>query len=175
MKSIKPAARIRGRKSRFLLFPLLLLASLHSQAAFSASTASLNVKIRQLNPDGQVQQVTCAEKQKCDLPIDIQTGSTKETLTVGLHFGRGMLLAEFKSARGYLYAASKLPDNHTIYEPIWHRAVTQGKASTEDVTLLLPAVPNAAMAPILDAAREASLKIAHASVATLEITTQATQ
>jgi hypothetical protein len=50
--------------------------------------------------------------------------------------------------------------------------VTPDKSATDNVTLLLPAVPNAAMAPILDAAREAKLKTAHPSVATLEITTQ---
>jgi len=169
MNSFQLTTRGRGRIPCFWLLPLLLLASLHSQAA---SSASLTVKVRQLNPDGAVQQVTCAEKQKCVLPVDIQTGPTKETLTISIHFAKGSLLAEFKNSKGYLYASSKLSDNSTSYEPIWHRPLTQGQTATDDVTLLLPAVPDASMAPILDAAREAKLKTAHPSVATLEITTQ---
>src|SRR5258708_18624169 len=100
----KRAARRRGRIYRVLLLSLpFFLVSLHSEAAFSAS---LSVKIRQLNPDGQTQQVTCTPNTKCLLPIDIQTGSTKETLTVGIEFVRGTMLARFQTPKGYLYAGN---------------------------------------------------------------------
>jgi hypothetical protein len=168
MKFLKPAARNRGRKSRVFLLPLLLLASLHSQAAFSAS---LTVKIRQLNPDGAVQQVTCAAMQKCLLPVDIQSGATKETLTLNVNLMRGTLLAKFQTPKGFLFVGDTFFGD-SVYKPIWQRVLTPGKASTEVVTLYLPAMPRPIEAPMLDVAHETALKIAHPVVATLEITRQ---
>jgi len=162
-------ARERGRQFRLLLLPFLFcFATAHSSAA---SAASLNVKIRQVNPDSAVQQATCAEKQKCLLPIDIQSGATKETLTVNLNLIRGTVLAKFKTPKGYLYAGDKFSGDR-VYKTIWQRVLAPGKASTEVVTLYLPAMPRPFEAPMLDAAHETALKIAHQVVATLEITTQ---
>jgi len=132
---------------------LFLLVSLHSEAAFSAS---LTVKIRQLNPDGAVQQVTCAPKTKCLLPIDIQTGATKETLTVHVLFVPGNVLFEFETPKGFFYAGDTTPaDSHNIlYEPRWHGVKPQKTPSTTNVTLFLPLVPHAEMAPILNAVKQ---------------------
>jgi hypothetical protein len=164
MKSIKPAARNRGRKSRLLLLPLLLLVSLHSQTAFSAS---LSVKIRQVNPDSEIQQVTCTDNTKCVLPIDIQTGATKETLTVHVLFVPGNVLFEFETPKGYLYAGEKNPADaeHAAYETIWTGGKAQSTASISPVTLFLPLVAQAAVAPILSTVEQ--------PVADLEITTEA--
>jgi hypothetical protein len=145
--------------------------SFHSEAAYSAS---LNVKIRQLTPDGAVQQVTCAEKQKCELPLDIQTGSTKQTLTVSVLFSAPRMMIRFQTPKGNLYAGETNPDNKHYYESLLPRTVSQGKASTESVTLYSLAGPTPIMVMMVDADREAGLKITHTAVATLEITTQTT-
>ena len=101
-------ARERARLLRFLLLPFLFC-FLTSHAS-AASAASLNVKVRQVNPDGAVQQVTCTDKEfKCLLPIDIQTGATKETLTVHVLDVPGNVLFEFETPKGYLYAGEKTP------------------------------------------------------------------
>jgi len=163
-------ARERPRLFRLWLLPFLFcLATTQGNAA---SAASLNVKIRQLNPTSEVQQVTCTQKTKCLLPIDIQTGATKETLTVNILFAAPTVLIKFQTPKGFLYAGTTTPDNKSHYETLLPRTLTQGKTSTEDVTLYSPPVPNPFITPILDAAHEAELKIAHSAVATLEITTQ---
>jgi hypothetical protein len=164
MKLLKPAARNRGRKSRLLLLPLLLLVSLHSQTAFSAS---LTVKIRQVNPDSETQQVTCTDNTKCVLPLDIQTGATKQTLTVHVLFVPGHVLFQFETPKGYLYAGDKTPADaqNAVYETIWTRGKAQSTASVSPVTLFLPLVPQAALAPMLSAVQQ--------PVADLEITTEA--
>ena len=162
----KPAARRRGRITSFWLLPVLLsLVSLQSEAAFSASLA---VKIRQLNPAGEVQQATCTEHKKCVLPLEIQTGAQKETLTVHVLFVSGNVLFEFETPHGYVYAGEKNPADkqHTVYETIWRGAKAQNTPSTSDITLFLPLVPLAAIAPIL--------KTPQQPVADMEITTEET-
>jgi hypothetical protein len=160
-------ARERSRRFRLLLLPFLFcFASAHSSAA---SAASLTVKIRQVNPDGAVQQATCADHKKCLLPVAIQTSSAqKETLSVSIEFVPGNVLLEFQSPKGYLYTGSKTPadKNHGFYEIIWHKAVAPNKPVTSDITLFLPAVPHAEVAPMLNVAQQ--------PVADLEITTEAT-
>jgi hypothetical protein len=170
MHSFKPATHRGGRIPCFLLLAVFLsFVSLHSEAAYSAS---LNVKIRQLNHDGAVQQVTCAEKQKCELPLDIQTGSTKQTLTVSVLFATPRMMIRFQTPKGLLYAGTTTPDNKSHYEAFWPRTLSQGQTSTENVTLYSLAGPTPIIVPIVDADREAGLKITHSVVATLEITTQ---
>ncbi len=158
------------RIAEFLLPALLVISAFHCDAA---SAASLMVKIRQINPDGQAQQVTCAYKQNCVLTVAIRSAQGQnETLTVTAHLNTTAVLAKFQTDKGYLYVINEWVDKTTGYETRWHRALAQGNTSTDDVTLYLPAVPHALSAPILDAAHEAELNIAHPAVATLEITTQ---
>ena len=142
MHSFKPAAHRGGRYAGFLLFSaLFLLVSLHSGAAFSASLA---VKIRQLNPPGAIQQVTCAEHQKCLLPIEINPAQLQaETLTVALTFASGNLIARFLLPKGTLFAGDK-GDTSGHYFPIWHKSLTTNGPSTYDINLFLPVAPNAA-------------------------------
>ena len=158
----KPAARGRGRNTGFLLLSGLffLLVSLHSEAAFSAS---LTVKIRQVNPDSAIQEVNCAERAKCVLPIDIQTGTTKQTLTVHVHFVP--VLFEFETPKGFLYAGDKSPADkqNAVYQTIWTKGKAQSKSTISPVTLFLPLVPHAEVAPMLSAVQQ--------PVADLEITT----
>jgi hypothetical protein len=148
-------ARERWRLFGPLSLPFLLcLVAVHGSAAFAAS---LNVKIRQVNPNGEIQQVTCSEKKKCVLPIDIQTGQAKETLTVGIGFVRGNVLLKFQTPKGYLYAGDKNPADkqNAMYETVWHEGVTAGKPSTSNVTLFLPLVPEPVTASILDSPQQA--------------------
>lgn len=163
------AAHKCRRKSRILLLPILLLASLHTQAAPSTS---LKVKIRQLNPDGAFQQVTCALKTKCTLPIDIQTGSAKQTLTASVLFAPPRMMIRFQTPQGNLWAGDANSDNHRFYETLWPRTLSEGKTLTENVTLYSLTGPTPIMVMSVDADREAGLKISHTAVATLEITTQ---
>ena len=161
-------ARERGCLFRLLLMPFLFcFVMAHGSAA---SAASLNVKIRQLNPAGEVQQATCAVGTPCLVPVDIQTNQKKkETVNARIEFVPGNVLSEFKGPDGYLYAGDKA-DSDTQYETLWHAAVSPNKTSIYDVTLFLPAVPNADAAPILNAKYEAAHKTTHAAVADLEIT-----
>jgi hypothetical protein len=149
--------------ANFVLLTLLILSSFHCQAA---SAASLTVKIRQLHPDGQPQQITYIPKTKCLLPIDIQTGSTKETLTVGIDFVRGTVMARFQTPKGYLYAGNnpQADSKHPLYETIWHTATVAGKPSTADITLFLPLFPYPGVGMVLNAVQQ--------PVAELEITTE---
>jgi len=170
MFSSNPAARRRGRYNGFFLLPaFFLLMSLHSEAAFSAS---LTVKVRQTNPDSAVQQVTCAEKQKCELPLDIQTGSTKQTLKASVQFAMPRMMIRFQTPKGPLFVDETNPDNKHFYEAFLPRTLNEGKASTEKVTLYSLSGPTPIMVMMVDADREAGLKITHTAVATLEITTQ---
>jgi|SRR6185437_2467384 len=156
-------ARERGCLFRPLLLPFLFcFVMAHGSAA---SAASLNVKIRQVNPDSAIQQVTCAPNTKCLLPIDIKTGATKQTLTVHVLYVPGNVLFEFETPKGYLYAGDKNPADaeHAAYETIWTRGKAQSTASISPVTLFLPPVPHAEVAPMLSAVQQ--------SVADLEITT----
>ncbi|MGC2223364.1 MAG: hypothetical protein WA624_13890 [Methylocella sp.] len=126
----------------------MIISASHAEAA---GAASLNVKIRQLNPDGQAQQVTCGVNAKCPLSLDIQTGSTKETLTVDISFVPGNVLFTFETPKGFLYGGEKTPADppHAIYETVWHRGVVEGTPSTSNVTLFGPPVPKAFSAPML--------------------------
>jgi hypothetical protein len=142
--------------------------SLHSAAAFSAS---LTVTIRQLNPDSAVQQVTCVDHQKCVLPLVINAGQpTTQSLNINIEYIPGDLLLEFQAPKGYFYADDTV-DTIGFYNTIWSKAVPGDKPATYDVTLFQPLVPHME-ALILSVAHEASLNIAHAAVANLEITTQ---
>jgi hypothetical protein len=159
-------ARERGRLFRLLLLPFLFcFVTAHGSVA---SAASLNVKIRQLNPAGEAHQVTCVERKKCVLPIDIQTGTTKETLTVDISFVPGNVLFKFQTPKGYLYAGAKNPADkeHAIYETIWTGGKARSTPSISEVSLFLPVVPNAMLAPISNTVQQ--------PVADLEITTEET-
>jgi hypothetical protein len=158
----KPAARMRRRISRLLLLSLpFFLVSLHSEAAPSAS---LTVKIKQLNPGGAVQQVTCIPNAQCVLPVDIQIGASRETLKVGIDFVRGTVLARFQTPKGYLYAGNnpQADVRHPLYESIWHGATVAGKPSTANITLFLPLIRYPGVGMMLDAVQQ--------PVAELEIT-----
>ena len=158
-------ARERGRLFGLLLLPFLFcFVTSHINAAHAAS---LNVKIRQVNPDGATQQIICTDNTKCVLPLDIQTGATKETLTVHVLFVPGNVLFEFETPKGYLYAGEKTPaDPQDVrYETIWTRGKAQSAKSITPVTLFLPLVQQAAVAPILSTVQR--------PVADLEITTEA--
>jgi hypothetical protein len=163
MHSFKPAARRSGRYAGFLLFSaFFLLVSLHSGAAFSASLA---VKIRQLNPDGQIQQVTCVNHQQCILQLGIRTAQAQtETLNVHVLFVPGNVLLEFETPKGYLYAGPKTAAaKHVDYRTIWRNTSALNKPFADDVTLFLPLVAHPA-APRLNVAQQ--------PVADLEVTTE---
>jgi hypothetical protein len=170
MHSFKPAALGHGRNAGLVLFAVLFLfVSLYSETAFSAS---LIVTIKQINPEGGIQQVTCVARQKCVLPLLIQTHQAQqETLNLTLGFVPGSLFAVFQTAKGYLYADDK-GDTNGAYNAIWHKGVPIDKPSTYDITLFLPAMPQVGVASILGVAHEAALHVIHAPVADLEITTQ---
>lgn len=140
MHQFKRATRGRGRTSLLLLMSgLFLLVSLHSEAA---SSASLSVKIRQLNPDGQIQEVTCAPNTKCLLSLDIQTGQTKETLTAGIFFVPNSVAIRFKAPDGYLFTGDRNPtDKYALYGGRWHDAPATGKTKTAVTTLFVPLRP----------------------------------
>jgi hypothetical protein len=166
MASFQLATRRRGRNRCLRFLPVLfLLVSLHSEAA---SSASLSVKIRQLNPASEVQQVTCNEHKKCVLPIGIQTGATKQTLTVHVLFAPGNVLFEFETAKGFLYAGDKSPSDkqHAKYRAMWQPAQAQNTPASSNITLFLPSVSLAATARILTVPQQ--------PVADLEITTEET-
>lgn len=142
------------------------LAVIHAQSAIAAS---LNVKIRQLNPAGETHAITCIQKKRCELPFTIKTAQAKnETLTVHVDFSEPTVLFEFRTPDGYLYAGDRNPvdKQNAIYQAIWHRLFDKDKASTFNVTLFLPAVPNSITAMILNSVQE--------PVADLEITVEAT-
>jgi len=172
MNSFQLATRRRGRNPCFWLLPLLFsLLSLHSEAAFSAS---LNVKIRQLNPDSSPQQVTCAENTTCVLPIEIQTGSSKEKLTVDVSLKGNGARFRFQTPNGYLYAADTNPvdQQNALYMATWGRTKIGNTASLYNLTLVRPAVPNAMTAPWLSIANEAAANVKHQIVANLELTAE---
>jgi hypothetical protein len=172
MHLFKPAARRRGRNTGLLLLSVLfLLVSLYSEAAFSAS---LMVTIKEINPAGGSQEATCADHKKCLLPLVIKTRQgQQETLNVTMFFVPGNILFMFHTPNGDLYASDgKADDKTSRYEAMWHIAPAKDKASTYNVTLFLPVVPHAAVAPILSVTHEAALKIAHEPVADLEISAQ---
>lgn len=100
------------------------------------------------------------------MPIDIQTGPIKETLTVHVLFVPGNALFEFETPKGFLYAGDKTPaDKRTaIYRTIWYEDKAKNTPST-NVTLFLPLVPHAEVAPMLNTVQT--------PVADLEITTEA--
>jgi hypothetical protein len=187
MKTYQTAVRRRGRIGNLLLLALLLALSHHSAAAVPATPvavpapaakvavpASLQVKIRQINPDSATREVTCAVKKKCLLPIEIKTSQAKtETLTVDISFVPGNVLFTFQTPEGYLYAGDKnAGDKDSVYSTIWHKAPGRDKAATYNVTLFLPAVPHAFAAPILPLTHEAARGVTHQAVADLEFTTQ---
>ena len=164
MHSLTPAACRRGRTvSLWLLSLLFLLMSLHSEAAFSAS---LTVKIRQVNPDGAIQQVTCTDNTNCLLPLNIQTGTTSETVTVHLLFAPGNVLFDFETPKGYLYARDSKPsDPRAFYRTLWHGSTAKDNPSVNDVSLFLPLVARAQSTPLR--------ATVDGPVADLEITTEA--
>lgn len=170
MKVVQAAAHKCGRMV-LLFFPVLLI-SLYSEAAHSAS---LTLKIRQLNPDGPVQQVTCTEKSKCVLPVAIHVAQPQnQSVSAQILFVRGSVLITFKTPDGYLYTGEKeSADKDAAYETIWHGTVAPSKPSIHNATLFLTAVPNAVVAPILNVAKEAEKKTAHPAVADLEISLEA--
>ena len=136
MKPLQSAACKRRRNSGLLLLSLALLCAFHSKPA---NAASLIVKMRQLNPDGQLQQVTCSVKQKCVLPIDIQTGQTKETLTVGILFVPNGVAMRFQTPEGFLFTGEREPtDKYSVYEGDWHDALATGNSKTSVTTLFIP-------------------------------------
>lgn len=160
MKSIKSAARNRGRYLSLLLFSLFLLVSHHSEAAPSAS---LTVKIRQLKPDGAVQQIICTVKGKCLLPVPITVGAQRKTVTAKILFVPGNVMFTFETPDGFLYARDKNADaKYPYYKTMWTATVGPNKPPTRDVTLFLPAVPLAGLGRIV--------KTVQQPVAELEIT-----
>jgi hypothetical protein len=169
MRSFTSAARRRGRTAAFLLLAVLFsFVSLYSEAAFSAS---LIVTIKKINPENGIQQVTCTARQKCVLPIAIQNGANKETITAHILFVPGSLLAKFQGPDGYYYAGDT-GNTKEFYEVTWRKSGPRDKPETYDVTLFLPVVPHPEVAPILSVAHEAAEHITHAPVANLEITAQ---
>jgi hypothetical protein len=158
----------------YLLAALLILSAFHCEAA---SAASLMVKVQQLNPAGGLQSVTCTENTKCLLPIAITTAQGKQdTLTVAILFAPTSILLSFQTSKGYLYAVTK-GETDAYYRTLWSTSFGQAppsveKPSVDDVALVLPAVPNAFLAPMLDVASESAKNIKHDAVADLNITLQ---
>jgi hypothetical protein len=150
------AVLARERRRLFSLLLLTFLLCAVTAHGSPASAASLNVKIRQLNPNGTVQQVTCVPKTKCLLPIDIQTGSTKESVTVHVLYVPGNVLFEFETPKGFFYAGDTTPADkqNVVYEPRWHGVKPQTTPTTTNVTLFLPLVPHVEVAPILNAVKQ---------------------
>lgn len=175
MHSFKPAARRGGRYAGFLLFSaFFLLVSLHSGAAFSASLA---VKIRQINPTGAVQQVTCVEKQKCILSLKISTKQgQQEDLNVTISSAGASVIASFQTPKGYLYSRNQTAtDKNSLYETFWHSVVGINKPALYDITLFLPEVPQSKLGLMLSVAREAANGVVHAPVADIEFSALLTQ
>lgn len=147
----------------------LAISSLVILQASSAFAASLNVKVRQLNPAGASHAVLCVPNTKCLLPLDIRTASGKsETVTAEFSYSSKVptLLAEFRTKQGYFYTGEKNPaDRKTAFsETIWRGFYDKSKAQTFNTTLFLPAVPNPVTAMILRTAQN--------PVADLEITVE---
>lgn len=162
MKSIKSAALNRGRYVSLLLLSLFLFVSLHSEAAPSAS---LIVKIRQLNPDGAVQQIICTAKANCLLPVPIAVGAQRKTVTAKILFVPGSVMFAFETPDGFLYARDKNADPKIpYYKTMWAAALGPNKPPTRDITLFLPAV-SLALARVV--------KTVQQPVAELEITMEA--
>jgi hypothetical protein len=137
MKSIKSAARSRGRYFSLLLLSFFLTVSLHSEAA-PASAPSLTVKIRQINPASAVQQIVCASHQRCDLPIALNAAAPEvDALTISLTYAPDNLLARFKTAHVMLVAADK-GDASGSRSAIWHKHLPASGPATYGITLYLP-------------------------------------
>ena len=165
MHKFRTAIRACGRKGVLFSFLLPLLILFHSESAFSAS---LTVAVRQVNPDGALQQITCAVHQaNCVVPVALNGGQI--SLTVHVEYAPGNLLLEFQSPTGYYYA-NETVDTVGLYRTIWGKAVPGVQPATYHVTLFQPLVSHME-APILSVAQEAAKSITHAVVVNLQITT----
>ncbi len=150
---------------RFTALAISFMAILHAQ---SASAASLNVKIRQVDPAGNLKTITCAPNKKCELPLDIKTKTKTETVTVGINFTppHNILIA-FQTPQGFLYAEEKDPGRQHFgkYQATWMGAELHEKPTPAIVNLFEPYVPSPVLAPPLNTAKD--------HVADLEITVEA--
>jgi len=126
------------------------------------------MSVRQINPAGDVQQITCASRKKCVLPFEIQTGTTKQTVTVGTSYVSGSFAMQFQTPKGFFYASDKIPTDtkHPLYMATWPVALPKAKAATTLITLFEPLVDSPITAPPLDKAGKA--------VADLEVTVEET-
>jgi hypothetical protein len=169
-----------GRSSILRISLALSLLCIHVAAAAETSAAAgkpqtVAVTIRQINPGGDTQSVTCTENTKCLLTIALSETNPvrKEDVTVQINFSPGALLLEFQTPRGYLYAGETLPDaRDSNYEVIWHADLTSVANLTKNITLYLPLVERPIEAPILNIAAEAAKSAGHPAVATVEVTAQ---
>jgi hypothetical protein len=166
---------VRRLRRAFVLSVAVLL-SLGAQSARAADAPkSAAVTIRQINPAGDTQSVTCVQNKLCLLTIALAESNPvqKETVTVQVDLAPKTLLLEFKTPRGYLYVGENLPDpKKNTYEVIWHGPLADDRKLSENITLYLPVVPRPVLAPILYAADEAAKNNAHPAVATVEVMVQ---
>lgn len=137
--------------------------------AQSALADSLNVKIRQINPDSATEQVTCAYQQKCSLQLAINHDrATAQKLSVNIQYVPSMMIFQFEGKDGFFYSADQdIKDG--VYNVFWPQMTPEG-TSTYRVTLFLPAVSHPEKAPLLSMADEAARQAVHTPIATLEIT-----
>jgi hypothetical protein len=140
----------------------LLLAMFFALPGMAANAASLTVAVRQVNPNGAVQTVTCTLLQKgCVLPFVINAGQpTQQSLNIHVIYFSGGLALDFQTAGGYFYTSSTVGTN-TAYNTLWNRRFQSGVSAPYTVTLFQPLGPN----PF-----SRSFTIAGTSVASLQIT-----
>jgi hypothetical protein len=141
-----------------------LTAAIFSQAfADTAKNASLTVAIKQVNPDGEAQTVTCTLLQKqCTLPLVINAGTAaQQSVNVQVVYHAGGLALNFKSDGGYFYTSSMIGKD-AVYSALWNNPL-QGGASTYKITLFQPLTPNLIGPGVISTD-------SHMSVASLEVT-----
>ncbi|TAL40200.1 MAG: hypothetical protein EPN97_00545 [Alphaproteobacteria bacterium] len=128
-----------------------------------AYAASLTVEVKQVNPDGAAQTVTCTLLQKqCTLPVVINAGTAaQQSVNIQVVYHNGGLALNFKTTGGYFYTGSMIGKD-VLYQALWN-APLQGGTSTYTVTLFQPLTPNL-LGPGMTSTDP------HTSVAKLEIT-----
>jgi hypothetical protein len=123
----------------------------------------LKVSVKQVNPDGVAQEVTCAAMQKgCSLPLVINAGTAvQQSLNILVAYVSGKAVLTFQSGAKYFYTRDTTAVKD-IYNPLWIKRVS-GNAATYKITLFQPLTQR-----LVDS--KAISNIVHTPVADLEVT-----